>query len=203
MHASGSRAGRPAVPPVRPRRAKSRRAPQPRAGGPGPVAPDLRVGHGYDLHRLEPLAPAGPGRPLIIGGVRIDSPRGPVAHSDGDVLYHALVDALLGALALPDIGQLFPNDDPRNDGRDSADFVRAAVSKLAEQRARVLNVDATVVLEAPKLGPLKAQIRANIAALLGLPAERVNLKGKTHERVDAVGEGRAVEAHVVVLVVRA
>lgn len=202
MHASGSRAGRPAVPPVRPRRAKAGRAPRPDTGERGPVAPDLRVGHGYDLHRLEPIAPAGPGRPLIVGGVRLDSPRGPVAHSDGDVLYHALVDALLGALALPDIGQLFPNDDPKNDGRDSADFVRAAMSKLTEQRARVLNVDATVVLEQPKLGPLKAQIRANIAALLGLPVERVNLKGKTHERVDAVGEGRAVEAHVVVLVVR-
>lgn len=129
-------------------------------------------------------------------------PVGPVAHSDGDVLYHALVDALLGALALPDIGQLFPNTAHENEGRDSAEFVRAAVGEVAKAGFRVLNVDATVIVEQPKIGPVKAQIRANIAGLLGMPVERVNLKGKTHEGVDAIGQGRAIEAHVVVLMVK-
>jgi 2-C-methyl-D-erythritol 2,4-cyclodiphosphate synthase len=202
-HGKGSRADRPGIPPVKPRRARAVPRPSPAAGDtPAPALADLRIGHGYDLHRLEPIAPAGPGRPLIIGGVRMESPAGPVAHSDGDVLYHALVDALLGALALPDIGQLFPNDAKENDGRDSADFVKAAVEAVRHAGYRVLNVDATVVLERPKLGPIKGEIRGNIAGLLGLPAERVNVKGKTHERVDAVGEGRAVEAHVVVLLVK-
>jgi 2-C-methyl-D-erythritol 2,4-cyclodiphosphate synthase len=164
--------------------------------------PDLRIGHGYDLHRLEPLAPAGPGRPLVIGGVTLESDRGPVAHSDGDVLYHALVDALMGALALPDIGQMFPDNARENAGRDSAEFVRAAQQRVAMSGYAVANVDATVILERPRIGPVKDRVRANIAGLLGLPVGRVNVKGKSHERVDAVGEGRAVEAHVVALLVR-
>jgi 2-C-methyl-D-erythritol 2,4-cyclodiphosphate synthase len=166
-----------------------------------------RIGHGYDLHRLEPRPATGtPGskvRPLIIGGVVLESPTGPVAHSDGDVLYHAVVDALLGALALPDIGQLFPDNAPENDGRDSADFMRAAMLKVAGLRYRVVNLDATVILEKPRIGPVKDRMRQNIAGLLGVGVGAVNVKGKSHEKVDAVGEGRAVEAHVVVLLERA
>ncbi len=163
---------------------------------------DVRIGHGYDLHRLEALAPKGVGRPLIVGGVGVPHDRGPVAHSDGDVLLHALTDALLGALALPDIGQLFPDDADENDGRDSADFVRAALSLVHERGWAPVNVDCTVVLERPRLGPLKVEIRNRIAELLGMDVADVNLKGKTHEGLDAVGEGRAIEAHVVALLGR-
>ena len=165
--------------------------------------PALRIGHGYDLHRLEPLAtaenPGGGGRPLIVGGVLLEHDHGPASHSDGDVLYHAVTDALLGALALPDIGQLFPDNAPENDGRDSAEFVAAAMARVTEAGYAVVNLDTTVVLERPKLGPHKAAIAANLAGLLRTDVSCVNVKAKTHERVDAVGEGRAIEAHAVVL----
>lgn len=163
----------------------------------------VRIGHGYDLHRLEPLGPTGPGKPLVLGGVRLESDRGPVAHSDGDALLHAITDAILGALGMPDIGQLFPDTDPRHAGEDSAVYVKEAVRRARESGWRVGNIDATVILERPKLGTHKAAMRERIAALLGVGVDRVNLKGKTHEKVDAVGEGRAVEVHVVALLVRA
>ncbi len=162
--------------------------------------PALRIGHGYDLHRLEP-ADAG-GRPLVIGGIRLEHDRGPVARSDGDVLLHAVTDAVLGALALPDIGELFPDTDEANEARDSADFLTEAVRLAADRGYRPVNLDATVILERPRLKPVKAEIRANLARLLGMPLDAVNVKGKTHERVDAVGEGRAVEAHAVILMQR-
>ncbi len=169
-------------------------------------APPLRIGHGYDLHRLEPVAPAGPGRPLILGGMRIDHDpplkTGPVAHSDGDALLHAITDALLGAISQPDIGQLFPNDDPRHDAQDSAIFLAEAARRVASAGYAIANLDATVILERPKLSPHKDAIRANLARLLNLPLDRVNVKGKTHEKVDAVGEGRAIEVHAVVLLTR-
>ena len=160
--------------------------------------PELRVGHGYDLHRLDPDAD----RPLVIGGVRLEHDRGPIARSDGDVLLHAATDAVLGALALPDIGELFPDTDHTNEARDSGDFLAEAVRLAAERGYHPVNLDSTVVLERPRLKPVKGEIRANLARLLGLPPEAVNVKGKTHERVDAVGEGRAVEAHAVVLMRR-
>src|SRR5688572_7974221 len=160
---------------------------------------NIRIGHGYDLHRLEPIGPGSRARPLIVGGVVLESPAGPVAHSDGDVLYHAVVDALLGALALPDIGQLFPDNAPENDGRDSADFMREAMKKVSMAMYKVGNLDATVILERPRIGPVKDTIRANLARLLGVHMSCINVKGKSHEKVDAVGEGRAIEAHVVVL----
>lgn len=163
---------------------------------------ELRVGHGYDLHRLEARPPAGSGRPLVVGGVTLEHDRGPIAHSDGDVLYHAVVDAILGALALPDIGQLFPDNAPDNLGRDSSDFMQAAVAKMRSASWSIVNLDATVILERPRIGPIKEPIRRNLAGLLGCELERVNVKGKSHERVDAVGEGRAIEAHVVVLLAR-
>lgn len=161
----------------------------------------IRIGHGYDLHRLEALATAGAGggRPLRLGGVEIPSDLGPVSHSDGDALLHAVTDAILGALGEPDIGSLFPDSAAENAGRDSADFVREAVRRMTAAGYRVGNVDATVILERPKLSPHKAQVRAQLAELLGVDEARVNIKGKTHEGVDAVGEGRAVEVHAVVL----
>lgn len=166
--------------------------------GSGPSV-NLRVGHGYDLHRLEPVAPAGAGRPFVLGGVRIQHESGPVAHSDGDALYHAVTDAILGALALPDIGQLFPDTDPRHDAQDSEVFLAEAVRRAAASGWAIVNMDATVILERPKLSPHKEAMRANLARVTGLHTSRVNIKGKTHEQVDAVGEGRAIEVHVVVL----
>lgn len=165
--------------------------------------PPFRIGHGYDLHRLEPLPPHGQGRPFVLGGVSFDHDRGPVGHSDGDALLHAVTDALLGALGLEDIGQLFPDTDPAWDGTDSRVFLAAAVDRIRASGHAIGNLDATVILERPRLGPRKAEMREVLADLLGVPMERVNLKGKTHEKVDAVGEGRAIEVHVVVLLVRA
>ena len=158
-----------------------------------------RIGHGYDLHRLEPVAPAGAGRPFVLGGVRVPRDRGPVGPSDGDALLHAITDAILGALGEPDIGQLLPDNDARWDGQDSELFLVEALRRMRERGLRVGNLDATVICERPKIGPAKAAIRANLARLLGCGEDRVNLKGKTHEKVDAVGEGRAIEVHVVTL----
>jgi 2-C-methyl-D-erythritol 2,4-cyclodiphosphate synthase len=166
------------------------------------VSAAVRIGHGFDLHRLEPGPPKGAGRGMIVGGVRLDWPMGPVGHSDGDVLYHAVTDALLGALALPDIGQLFPDDDPRHEGRDSAEFVAEAVRRVHAAGWGVGNIDCTVILEKPRVSPVKESMRRDLAGLLGVPVERVNVKGKSHEKVDAVGEGRAIEAHAVVILVR-
>jgi len=159
----------------------------------------VRIGHGCDLHRLAPLAPAGEGRPLVIGGVAFASPVGPVAHSDGDALLHAVTDALLGAAGLPDIGQLFPDDDPAWKGADSGDLLRRAARRVGEAGWRVGNIDCTVLLERPRLGPHKGEVRASLARLLGVDEAMVNVKGKSGEGIGAVGEGRAIEAHCVVL----
>lgn len=168
--------------------------------------PPLRIGHGYDLHRLEPIPPHVSGKPLVVGGVTIpqntDRPVGPVAHSDGDALLHALTDAILGAAALPDIGQLFPNDDPANENGESGKFLTGAVRLMRGAGWQLANVDLTVLLQAPKIGPHKATIRERIAKLLDLPPDRVNVKGKTGEHIGPVGEGKAIEAHAVVLLVR-
>ncbi len=162
-----------------------------------------RIGHGYDLHRLEPCAPEGSGRPFVLGGVRFDHPLGPVGHSDGDAVYHAVTDAVLGALGEPDIGRQFPDDDPRWEGADSAVFVEAARQRMREAGYGVGNIDVTVICERPKIGGQRDAIRENLARCLGCGADRVNVKGKTHESVDAVGEGRAVEVHAVALLIRA
>jgi len=155
-----------------------------------------RIGHGFDLHRLEP------GLPLVVGGQRLEHDRGCAAHSDGDVVYHAVTDAVLGALGQEDIGQLFPDDDPAWRGADSRVFVEEAARRMAEAGLAVGNLDVTVILQRPKLSPHKAAVRANLAGLLGCGVDRVNLKGKTHERVDALGENRAIACHCVVLLAR-
>jgi 2-C-methyl-D-erythritol 2,4-cyclodiphosphate synthase len=163
------------------------------------ISHSLRIGHGYDLHRLEPVAPRGAGKPFILAGVRIDHDKGPVSHSDGDALLHAVTDAILGALCEPDIGQLFPDNAPENDNRNSADFLHEAVQRMRAHGYRLGNLDISVICEKPKVSPHKAAMIANLARLLACDASQINIKGKTHEKVDAVGEGRAIEVHVVAL----
>jgi len=154
----------------------------------------MRIGIGRDLHRLAD------GRRLVVGGVDLDSPVGAVAHSDGDALLHAIIDAMLGAAGLGDIGEHFPDSDPQYRGADSRDLLRRAAAQLAERKLRVVQIDATVMLEAPKLGPHKQTMREHIASDLGLAPEAVNVKAKTNEGLDAVGRGEAVAAEAVVVI---
>lgn len=165
-----------------------------------PNTPPFRIGHGYDLHRLESRPPRGEGRVLVLGGVKFpDHPAGPISHSDGDAVMHAVTDAILGALGEPDIGQLFPDDDPRHDGADSSIFLREAARRMAARGFALGNLDITIICERPKLAPHKQAMIANLARAIGCDAACINIKGKTHEKVDAVGEGRAVEVHAVAL----
>lgn len=157
---------------------------------------DVRIGLGWDNHRLAE------GRALVLGGVRVPCEFGFDAHSDGDILLHAVTDALLGALALGDIGMHFPDTDPRWKDCDSAVFVRHAASLVRQHGYRIGNVDATVILQRPKLGDLRAAIRSSLAALLELEPERVSVKFKTAEKVGPVGEGRSAEAQAAVLLIR-
>nr|AEV89963.1 2-C-methyl-D-erythritol 2 [Humulus lupulus] len=156
----------------------------------------FRVGHGFDLHRLEP------GYPLIIGGINIPHEKGCEAHSDGDVLLHCVVDAILGALGLPDIGQIFPDSDPKWKGAASSVFIKEAVRLMDEAGYELGNLDATLILQRPKLSPHKEAIRANLSELLGADPAVVNLKAKTHEKVDSLGENRSIAAHTVVLLMK-
>lgn len=160
------------------------------------AARNMRVGHGFDLHRLEP------GLPLILGGVELSHDRGCAGHSDGDAVYHCVVDAVLGALSLPDIGQLFPDTDPRFKGCASHVFMTAAHEKMAALGYKIGNVDVTIILERPKMSPHKARIRQNIADLLYTDLENINIKAKTHEKVDAIGENRAVSVHAVAMLIQ-
>ncbi|KAI7743089.1 hypothetical protein M8C21_013583 [Ambrosia artemisiifolia] len=162
---------------------------------PSKVLP-FRVGHGFDLHRLEP------GYPLIIGGINIPHDRGCEAHSDGDVLLHCVVDAILGALGLPDIGQIFPDSDPKWKGAASSVFIKEAVRLMDDAGYELGNLDATLILQRPKLSPHKEAIRDNLSLLLGADPSVVNLKAKTHEKVDSLGENRSIAAHTVVLLMK-
>jgi 2-C-methyl-D-erythritol 2,4-cyclodiphosphate synthase len=153
----------------------------------------VRIGHGFDAHRFAP------GRPLVLGGVTIAHPQGLAAHSDGDVLVHALCDALLGAAALGDIGRHFPDTSAEYAGVDSRLLLRRVVGLLAERGLRVGNVDATVVAQAPRLAPHVEAMRANLAADLGVPVERVSVKATTTERMGFTGRGEGIAAHAVVL----
>src|SRR5262245_54287861 len=129
--------------------------------------PAMRIGHGYDLHRLEPVAPRGSGRPFILAGLRFDHPLGPVGHSDGDAVYHAVTDAILGALGEQDIGQLFPDTDPRHAGADSRVFLQEAVRRMRAAGYALGNLDVTVICQRPRIAPGKKKMIANLAAALG------------------------------------
>jgi 2-C-methyl-D-erythritol 2,4-cyclodiphosphate synthase len=154
---------------------------------------DLRIGQGWDVHRIVA------GRPMILGGVAIPSEFGLEGHSDADILSHAITDALLGALALGDIGMHFPDTDPRWKDGDSLVFLRHACELVAKQDYRIANVDSTVILEKPKLKDHRTAIRAKLADTLGLRADQVSVKFKTAERLGPVGEGLSAEAQAVVL----
>lgn len=153
-----------------------------------------RVGTGYDLHRLVD------GRPLVLAGVTLSPDRGPVSHSDGDVVCHALIDAILGAAAAGDIGRHFPNTDPAWKDAAGLDLLKNAIGVLEGLGWTVSNVDVTVILETPKLTPSVLDIRKNLARVLDLPLEAVSVKAKTNEGVDAVGRGEAIAAHAVAMV---
>ena len=153
----------------------------------------MRIGIGHDTHRLEP------GGPLTLGGVRIEHEAHLAGHSDADVLLHAVTDALLGALALPDIGQLFPDTDPCHRGRDSSEFVLEAVHQVHQRGYRVVNLDSIVFAQRPPLAPHKLAIRERLAELLQVPLNAVNVKAKTGERVGPVGREEATSAECVVL----
>jgi len=155
---------------------------------------NIRIGYGYDLHRLVE------GRPCIIGGVEIPCQKGLLGHSDADVLLHAITDALLGSLALGDIGTHFPDTDPDWKDRDSSFFLHETMQFLLVRDWHVLNIDATVIAEQPTLKPYVSAIRGRIAELLGLSVEQVSVKATTSEEVGALGRGEAIAAHVVVLV---
>lgn len=156
-------------------------------------ADDIRIGHGYDIHRLRQ------GGKLFLAGVEVADGISPVAHSDGDVVLHALVDALLGAIGKGDIGEMFPNSDPRWKDAASVTFVRGAMEQVRSLGFAVLNVDVTILAERPKLMPLKAKM---IASLSQMVDAAVNIKAGTNEGCDAVGRGEAIAAHAVVLLNR-
>ncbi len=156
----------------------------------------MRVGHGFDVHAFgEPAADA----TLTLGGVSIAYERPLLAHSDGDVLLHALCDALLGAIAAGDIGGHFPDTDPANAGIDSRDLLRRCVQQVTDAGYRVGNVDSTLVAQAPKMAPHIPAMRANIAADLGVGSDCVNVKATTTERLGYTGRGEGIAAHAVVL----
>jgi 2-C-methyl-D-erythritol 2,4-cyclodiphosphate synthase len=154
----------------------------------------FRVGSGHDSHRLAE------GRQLILGGVLLPYPRGLVGHSDADVVLHAVTDALLGALALGDIGDAYPDTDPKWKDADSRVFLTETVAKLNRMGWRTVNVDVTIFAQEPKLGPVKKAIRDSLAHLLEVSADCVNVKAKTGEKVGHIGRGEAIGCHAVVLV---
>jgi len=156
----------------------------------------MRAGIGWDIHKTTP------DRPLVLGGVRIPDAPGLLAHSDGDVLVHAIVDALIGAAGLGDIGNHFPDTDPALKGISGAAIAARVLQLLGGKGLRIVNVDCTVILERPRLEPHKAAIQASLARLFDLPPGDVNVKAKTYEKLGAVGRGEAIEAHAVVLLRR-
>jgi len=156
-----------------------------------------RIGFGTDLHRLE----IGDG--LRLGGIVIPCALRAVAHSDGDALYHAATDAILGALGQPDIGQIFPDTEAQNRSRDSADFLGEAIRRMRAASYQFGNLDAVVTLEQPRLAPHKERMRANLARLCACAPDAVNIKAKTAEGLGPIGESRAVRVDVVVLLVPA
>ena len=157
---------------------------------------EIRTGLGWDNHRIAV------GRPLIIGGIRIESEFGLEGHSDADVLAHAITDAILGGLALGDIGMHFPDTDPRWKGADSLRFLKHACELASERGFLVANVDSTVILERPKLKDHREPMRTRLAQVMDVDVDRVSVKFKTSEKVGPVGEGRSAEAQAIVTLVR-
>jgi len=156
----------------------------------------VRIGLGHDTHRL------GPGDTLVIGGITIPHDRAAIGHSDADVLLHAITDAILGAAALGDLGELFPDTDPANRGRDSADMLRRAAARVTEAGWRIVNLDCVIFAQRPKILPHRPAIRRRIAEILGIEESAVWLKAKTGEKVGPIGEELAIGAECVVLIER-
>jgi 2-C-methyl-D-erythritol 2,4-cyclodiphosphate synthase len=157
----------------------------------------FRIGLGHDTHRL------GPGDGLVIGGITIPHDQAAIGHSDADVLLHAITDAILGAAALGDIGEMFPDTDPANKGRDSADMLRRAEARVAEASWRIVNLDCVILAQRPKILPHRPAMRRRIAEILGVEETAVWLKAKTGESVGPIGEELAIAAECVVLIERA
>ena len=153
----------------------------------------MRIGHGYDVHRLTE------GRPLILGGVTVPYEKGLLGHSDADVLLHAVMDAILGALCLGDIGHLFPDSDPAYEGADSMGLAAQVADRMVQAGYRVGNVDVTVIAQAPKLAPFIPAMRANVASVLGTAPDRISIKATTEERLGFTGAGEGIAAHAVCL----
>lgn len=153
----------------------------------------MRIGHGYDVHRLVE------NRKLILGGVEIEYEKGLLGHSDADVLLHAIMDALLGAAALGDIGHLFPDTDERFKGADSMVLLKEVVRVLAENGYKIGNIDSTVIAQRPKLAPFIDQMRENIATACGVDKTRISVKATTEEKLGFTGSGEGISAHAVCL----
>lgn len=153
------------------------------------------VGHGYDVHAFCD------GDHVTLAGIRIPHSRGLRAHSDGDVVIHALCDAMLGAAGLGDIGGLFPDSDPANANRDSSEFLVEVQRLLEKESLGIGNLDVTIIAQAPRLADAMPSLKQNLARLLGIPEQRVNLKATTHERLGALGREEGIAAHAVVLLV--
>ncbi|MBQ7179603.1 MAG: 2-C-methyl-D-erythritol 2,4-cyclodiphosphate synthase [Victivallales bacterium] len=153
----------------------------------------FRIGQGFDLHRIVE------GRPLVIGGVSIPSQFGLLGHSDADVLLHAIIDAILGAIAAGDIGTWFPDTNPVYKDADSADLLQTVLASDVFQGWHIVNLDCTIFAEQPRFAPWREQIRASLAKILNCPIENISVKAKTNEKLDAVGEGLAISAAAIVL----
>ena len=155
---------------------------------------NIRIGLGYDLHRTTP------GRPLVLANITIPHTQGLDGHSDADVVLHALIDALTGAAGLPDVGQLFPNTDPQYKNIDSAKLLAATMKEFAKTGYHILNTDIIILAQKPKLAPHKPAMIKRLAELLQISESQINIKGKTGESVDAIGEEKAIACHCVILI---
>lgn len=154
---------------------------------------DFRVGFGYDIHQLVE------GRPLVLGGVKIPYHKGLLGHSDADCLMHAVVDALLGAVGLQDIGHYFPDTDPANKDKASKFFLEGALKEICKKGFKVINVDTTIIAQEPRLSAYMTEMQRNLSQLLNIKPEAVGIKATTNEKMDATGRGEAIAAHAVCL----
>ncbi len=159
-------------------------------------APNLAIGTSVDVHRFKE------GKGLVIGGVKLPFGKSLEAHSDGDVLMHAILDAVLSAADLDDLGTLFPDTDEKNRGRSSVEMAREVARRLKVAGVRILSVDSVIICEMPKIAPLRGQLRESVAAALDIEVAQVNVKGKTYEHMGPIGEGQCIEARAVALVER-